>query len=149
MCIYILFPVVLGIIVIILSYHPEIGPDSLLCQQIVIDFFPHMSKNGPSRPIFVKTVRMIIFMLFPEILEIITIILGYHPVLGLGSFKFQGIIDFFSFFFKRMALLGQFLKNSEHDYFHIFFRGTRHHYNHFKLSSSLRSRLVLVSRNHG
>ena len=121
MCMYILFPVVLGIIVIILSYHPEIGPDSLLCQQIVIDFFPHMSKNGPSRPILVKTMRMIIFMLFPQMLEIIKIILGYHPVLGLGLFQFQRIIDFFHFFFKRMALLGQFLKNSEHDYFHIFF----------------------------
>ena len=48
-----------------------------------------------------------------------------------------------------MALLGQIFKNCEHDYFHIFFQGTRHHYNHFKLSSSLRSWLVLVSWNHG
>ena len=101
MCISISFPVVLGIIVIILSYHPEIFPDSLLSQQIVIDFFPHISKNGPSRPIFVKTVRMIIFLLFPELLEIITIILGYHPVLGLGSFQFKGIMDFFFFFFQK------------------------------------------------
>ena len=101
MCMYILFPVVLGIIVIIVSYHPDIGPDSLLSQQIVIDFFPHMSKNGPSRPILVKTMRMIIFMLFPEMLEIIKIVLGYHPVLGLGSFQVQGIIDFFSFFFQK------------------------------------------------
>ena len=49
MCMYILFPVVLGIIVIILSYHPEIGPDSLLSQQIVIDFFhigPKIARLG-------------------------------------------------------------------------------------------------------
>ena len=68
----------------------------------------------------------------------------------LASFQFQGIMDgFFAIFVQKMALLGQFLKNCEHGYLHIFFRGTRHHYNHFKLSSSPRSRLVLVSRNHG
>ena len=57
--------------------------------------------------------------------------------------------QFFAIGVHIMALLGQFLKNCEHDYLHIFFWGTRHHYNHFKLSSSPRSRLVLVSRNHG
>ena len=57
--------------------------------------------------------------------------------------------QFLAFGIHIMALLGQFLKNCEHNYFHIFFRGIRHHYNHFKLSSSLRSRLVLVSKNHG
>ena len=63
---------------------------------------------------------MIIFMLFPEVSEIITIISSIHPVSGLGSFHFQGIIDFYFIFVQKMALLGQFLKNCEHDYFHFF-----------------------------
>ena len=95
MIVFIFFSKVLGIITIILSYHPVLGPDLFKYQKIMADFLSLFKKKWPLYANFSKTMSAIIFKLFSEVLLVNIIILSYDLERGAGLFYYQEIVAVF------------------------------------------------------